>query len=111
MPTDVLLDMGAKFIIAVNVLTEPQKSKQAASLLKESGTTEAPNILNTLIQSINIMEYEIIKLKTLKADIIISPDVSHIEAFEFYKGKEAIQAGYKAATNILPRLQRLIGKH
>lgn len=110
-PTDVLLDMGVKFIIAVNVLTEPQKSKQAASLLKESGQTAAPNILNTLIQSITIMEHEIIKLKILKADIIINPDVSHIEAFEFYKGEEAIQAGYEAATNILPKLQRLIGKH
>lgn len=108
-PTDVLRDIGAKFIIAVNVLTEPQKRK-AVSLSPKGGTAEPPNIFNTLIQSIYIMEYEIIKARILKADIIISPDVSRIEAFEFHKRGEAILAGYKATRDILPKLQGLIGK-
>jgi len=109
-PADIVRDMGAKFIIAVNVLVEPQKSKRTVSPPKGDEMAEVPNIFNTLIQSIYIMEHEIIKSRMPKADIIISPDVSRIEAFEFYKGEEAILAGYKAARNALPRLRRLVGK-
>ena len=108
-PVDVLKGMGAKFIIAVNVLCEPQKRKPI-SLSQKGEVPEAPNIFNTLIQAIYIMEYEIIKSRILKADIIINPDVSHIQAFEFYRGEEAILEGYKATRNILPKLQGLIGK-
>ena len=109
-PADIVRDMGAKFIIAVNVLVEPQKSKRTVSPPKGDEMAEVPNIFNTLIQSIYIMEHEIIKSRMPKADIIISPDVSRIEAFEFYKGEEAILAGYEAARNALPRLRRLVAK-
>jgi NTE family protein len=109
-PADVVRHMGAKFIIAVNVLVEPQKSKRVLSLPKGNGIAEVPNIFNTLIQSIYIMEHEIIKSRIPKADIIISPDVSRIEAFEFHKGEETILAGYEAARNVLPKLQRLTEK-
>jgi NTE family protein len=109
-PTDVLWDMGARFVIAVNVLIEPPKSRHAAHLPGVSGKAEVPNIFNTLLQSLYIMEHEIMKQRIMKADIIISPDVSHIEAFEFHRGEEAILEGYKAASNALPRLQWLIGK-
>jgi len=106
-PTDVARNMGAKFIIAVNVITSPQERKPA-SLSQKCETPDAPNIFNTLIQSIYIMEYEIIKSRILDADITISPDVSNIEAFDFHKGEEAILAGYEAARSILPKLQGLI---
>jgi len=109
-PADIVRDLGAKFIIAVNVLVEPQKSKRTVSPPKGDEMAEVPNIFNTLIQSIYIMEHEIIKSRMPKADVIISPDVSRIEAFEFYKGEEAILAGYEAARNALPRLRRLVGK-
>ena len=109
-PADILQDMGAKFIIAVNVLTAPQGRIQSTDSSKERVMVNAPNIFNTLIQSIYIMEHEIIKQRVLKADIIIIPDVSHIEVFEFNRGEETILAGYRAASSILPKLQRLIGK-
>lgn len=108
-PADIVRHMGAKFIIAVNVLVEPQKSKRAVGLSREDGMAGIPNIFNTLIQSIYIMQHEIIKARIPKADMTISPDVSRIEAFEFYKGEEAILAGYEAARNALPRLRRLVG--
>ena len=109
-PADIVRDMGAKFIIAVNVLVEPQKRARPVSPPKGDEMTDVPNIFNTLIQSIYIMEHEIVSTRIPRADIIISPDVSRIESFEFHKGEEAILAGYEAARNALPRLQRLIGK-
>lgn len=109
-PADILHDMGAGLIVAVNVLVEPQESKHAASLSKEGGVAGLPNIFNALIQSIYIMEYEITKARTLKADVVITPDVSHIGAFEFHRGEEAILAGYEAARKALPKLHRLVGR-
>jgi NTE family protein len=108
-PINTVRDMGATFIIAVNVLTDPKKRKSLA-LFKEDRTSTIPNILDTLIQSLLIMEYEIIKMKTLDADIVISPDVSNIEAFEFHKGRQAISQGYSAAKDSLPKLEKHIIK-
>jgi NTE family protein len=107
-PADVLLDMGAKLVIAVNVLVSPGKSKKAANGGEGGGTGEMPNIFKTLFQSLYIMEYEIIRQRLPKADIIITPDISHIAAFEFHRGEEAIQAGYKAARDALPKIHKLI---
>ena len=60
-----------------------------------------PSIFDAVIQAIYAMEYEIAKLKVKKADIIITPDTRHIAALEFYRGKEAIAEGYKAAKDTL----------
>ena len=46
--------------------------------------------------------------RTLEADVVINPDVSHIHVFEFYNGKEAILSGYKATRKALPKMQRVI---
>jgi NTE family protein len=104
-PINAVRDMGATFTIAVNVLTDPKKRK-SLTLFKEDKTSTIPNILDTLIQSLLIMEYEIIKMKTLDADIVISPDVSNIESFEFRKGRQAVSQGYMAATDSLPKLEK-----
>ena len=159
-PVDVLKNMGASFIIAVNVNPKPQK-RSAASLSKKRETPEeisnpqiksarlsafnekldklvqdskdrfklfekfsdiveakiyqgkhriepdTPNIFDVLVQSIYAMEYEIAKSKMKGADVIISPDVSHIAPFEFHRGKEAILIGYEATRGILPQLQQM----
>jgi len=58
---------------------------------------DMPNMFDTIIQAIYTMEYEIAKLKLKEADVVITPDTGNIEALEFYRGREAIREGYKAA--------------
>jgi NTE family protein len=108
-PADVVRAMGADIVIAVNVLTDP--SRQTANPMPKRGSLEPPNLLNTLIQSMYIMEHEITKLKIPIADVTIVPSVGHLEAHEFFRAKEAIEAGIKAATDKLPQIQKLLGKH
>ena len=60
------------------------------------------------MQSIYIMENEVLKYRASTADITIAPDVSHIKAFEFYRAAEAIEVGYSAAMEVLPKLKKLI---
>ena len=78
-----------------------------ATALSTQGRIEpkTPDIFNVLTQSIHAMECELSKLAAKSADIIITPDVSHIGTFGFHRGEEAISQGYKATQTILPELQ------
>jgi len=106
-PADVVKNMGATFVIAVNVLTNPRK-RMHTGLTGNRKSSRAPGIMNTLIQSIYIMEYEMVRASILKADIMIEPDVSLIEIYEFHRGAEAIEAGYKAAVAVIPEINKLL---
>jgi len=108
-PADVARSMGATFTIAVNVLNDPRKRRQSG-LLGTQKPGKAPGMMNTLVQSIYIMEYEITRASILKADIIIEPDVSNIEPYAFYRGSEAIEAGYRAAVAVIPEIRKMLAK-
>ena len=159
MPVDVVRNMGAEIVIAVNVVGIAQQGKRGNpvekkvknkptphlesarlpavkkrinNLLRESKDKikvfdelshiakakiytgrgkidpQTPNIFDVLTQSIFALEYEKIKLATKTADIVITPDVSHIGTFGFYKGEEAISQGYEATKVILPKLREMI---
>ena len=110
LPIEALKEMGANIMIAINVLVDPQRSKMSASSSKGNAKAEIPNIFNAILQSLYIMEYEIAKHIILQADLVISPQVSHIEAFDFHRGEEAILTGYKAGKEILPKLRSLISR-
>jgi len=62
-----------------------------------------PNIFDVILQAIYAMEYEIAKSKVKEADIVITPDTGDIAALEFFRGKEAIAEGYKAAKETLSK--------
>ena len=106
-PANVVRAMGANFIIAVNVLNAPIKRKKLG-LTGSKKSDRMPGIFNTIIQSIYIMEYGIVRANLLKADILIEPDVSAIEPYEFSRGVEAIEAGYAATTKVLPEIENLL---
>jgi len=106
-PADVVRAMGANFIIAVNVLNDPRKRKRLG-LTGDKKSNKMPSTFNTIIQAIYIMEYGIVRANLLKADILIEPDVSGIEPYEFYRGGEAIEAGYRAASEVVPEIEKLL---
>jgi len=153
-PVSVARKMGAKRVIAVNVINKPggrnltlkqkalksflKKKKKNTSLpvfnnkiselIKDNLKTiqrareiadglkskirkksfgllpDSPNIFETITQAIYIMEYKIALANSMEADIVINPDTSGIDVFEFYRGKEAIKAGYEEAKRVLARV-------
>ncbi|MCK4429913.1 MAG: patatin-like phospholipase family protein [Candidatus Aminicenantes bacterium] len=70
----------------------------------------SPNFINVTLNTINIFEREIIKLRLEKdkPDFLIEPDTSNANLKVFYKGKEAIQAGEEAASKIIPAIKKYI---
>jgi hypothetical protein len=93
----------------VNVLNDPQRLRRLG-LTGSKKSDKAPSLMNALVQSLYIMEYEIIRASILKADILIEPDVSGIEPYEFYRGADAIEAGYTAAKAVLPEIIRMLNE-
>jgi len=67
-------------------------------------------ILDTILQSIDIMYAKIAAAQIVYADVIIAPKVHTIGSGDFDKRNEAILEGEKAATLALPRIQQILAK-
>jgi len=68
---------------------------------------EIPSIFETALGAIYTMEYQMLSCKGADVDIMVMPEVDHISALEFYRAREAIDAGYvkakHAVANILKK--------
>jgi len=70
----------------------------------------SPNFINITLNTKNIFEREIIKLRLEKdkPDFLIEPDTSNANLKVFYKGKEAIKVGEEATLKIIPAIKKHI---
>jgi NTE family protein len=62
-----------------------------------------PNIIEVVLTAIDIMETRIAETQLAKdpPDLIIRPELGGIRPVDFHKGEEAIELGYRAATEAL----------
>ena len=67
-------------------------------------------ILDTILQSIDIMYAKIATAQLKSADVVIRPQVRHIGSSDFEKRNEAILEGEKAATQALPQIRQILDK-
>ena len=88
---------GADVVIAVDISTG------VAGTLPQG-------ILETILQSIDIMYARISTAQLRSADVVIRPNVSHIGSSDFDKRNEAILEGEKAAAQALPQIRQLLDK-
>lgn len=99
-PVSVLKDMGANFIIAVNVTPDVGTRTRAAHEVKE------PNIINVLLQSLYIATYSLVKTSLAEADIVIEPQVAEIANSDFHRAEELISWGRLAAQEAIGEIKR-----
>lgn len=97
-PTNVLREMGADFIIAVNVV--PGISSKTNQPNKE------PNIFYIIMQTIHITTYQSLRASLSGADIAIEPQVASVGHFDFHRVQECIAQGKLAAQNAIPEIKR-----
>jgi NTE family protein len=67
-------------------------------------------ILETILQSIDIMYAKIAAVQIRNADVVIRPRLSHINSSDFDRRNEAILEGEKAAAEALPQIQQVMNK-
>lgn len=88
---------GADVVIAVDIST-------GVSVAAPQG------ILDTILQSVDIMYAKISAAQLKGADVVIRPRVSQIGSSDFDKRNEAILEGEKAATQAIPQIQMILAK-
>jgi len=102
-PVDVVKEMGADFVIAVNVMRNVVKSWQ-----QKQRRPGRPNIFTIAINSIYISNYHVAEASLRGADVAIEPDLEGIAYGDFQKAEICITKGREAAELALPAIKAKI---
>jgi len=104
-PVNVVKQMGADFVIAVNVNPDVSNRMGKGSQERAKANKE-PNIFQVMMQSIYITTYSLARTSLGDADIVIEPDLANIGAGDFNKAGELITRGQQAAQKAIPEIKR-----
>lgn len=96
-PVSLVKEMGADIAIAVDV-----------SSFK--GSSEIHSIFDVIMQSIDIMQEEVVRLHELNADVMIKPPLGQFHSRTFTNVKEMIKIGEEETRKRLPEIQNAIAK-
>jgi NTE family protein len=98
-PTQPVRDLGADVVIAVDLSA---KSEAPAE------TTNQPNMLQTMMRCVDIMTGERAVRDCMLADVVIRPRFEITGWKSFDQADAYAEAGYRAAAEMLPALQKLL---
>lgn len=95
-PVDAVRDMGADIVIAVDVGYT-------------GGSRPSPkNIVDIMIYSFELQQWEAIRGRPTRADIIIAPDTNSINPAKFDQVEECVEIGRTATLQIIDDIQRIL---
>ena len=119
-PAEVAMDMGADITIAVNVV--PPMKRGVETVLAQfyrrlnvfnplsyfGDGQDMPNLFDIVMNSMQILQYELGNFKAISADVLINPDLSDFTWIEYYRADELIERGADAARKALPAIRNAI---
>ncbi len=95
-PVDAARDLGADFVVAVDISS------------KASGAADPSSLLGNVNRSIAIMGQKLGAAELARADVVIRPSVNDIGAADFAQKNRAILEGERAAQAALPQIRAKI---
>ena len=131
LPTEPLLKMGVKKIIAVNVTPSKEDFMRQYDKIKENITVKIPqdirkkrwfsigaylkdafktNILDIIFSSVEILQSEVAKKEAQLADIVLHPDTRGLFWLELHRAKEFAKRGEEEARRNLDKIKKLINE-
>lgn len=96
-PTGVARLLGADIVIAVDVNSE------GAKFLGPS-----VSIIGVVLQSMLLVQRTVSSYELKNSDVVIKPKIGHIRWDEMGRADELLKAGYEAALECMPEIQRVI---
>lgn len=117
-PAEVVNQMGADLCIAVNVVPPLKKGVENAvsrlyrvmnrfNPLSYLGDSQnLPSLFDLIMNSMQVLQYELGNFKAISADVLINPDLSDFTWIEYYRSDELIQRGVEAAERSMPAIKR-----
>jgi len=91
-PIRIAREMGASFVIAVDISSRPQDARTASTI-------------DVLLQTFSIMGNSISKYETTEADVVIRPTTIELPSADFQGRHRAVLEGEKAASAVMPALK------
>ncbi|HEU5287068.1 MAG TPA: patatin-like phospholipase family protein [Candidatus Limnocylindria bacterium] len=119
-PLRAIKDMGADLALAVNVVPPMKRGVETAlsywmrrlnvfnPLSYISDGQDLPNLFDIVMNSMQILQYELGNFKAITADVLINPDLSDFTWIEYYRADELIERGVEAAERALPMIEKQI---
>ncbi|MCD6299986.1 MAG: patatin-like phospholipase family protein [Dehalococcoidales bacterium] len=104
-PVSVVRQMGADFVIAVNVVPDVKERSHWVDKEGKEGAKD-PHIFSIMMQSIYISSYSLVESSLEGANIVIEPQMAHIGAGDFHRAQECISRGELAAQDAIPEIKR-----
>ncbi len=102
LPTKVLLNYGAKKIIAVNIVPSQEE------MLAEYKKRDKLHIFDFIFGSIETMQRQFIEQATLVADVIVHPNFANLHWLEFNKVEDFVKRGENATSAKLDEIKKLV---
>jgi NTE family protein len=107
-PVSTVRQMGADFVIAVNVLPDIGAGQTRWMAKRGGGESKAPGLVEVLMQSIYIGSRTLARTSCGGADVVIEPSVGHIGPGEFHRAPECILEGELAAEDAVSKIKHLL---
>lgn len=120
-PAEIASEMGADITVAVNVVPRMKRGVETAMSywyrrlnvfnplsyfsLDSQGM---PNLFDIVMNSMQILQYELGNFKAITADVLINPDLSDFTWIEYYRADELIARGAEAAERALPAIRKAV---
>ncbi len=118
-PVDVLTEQGADIRIGVNVV--PRLSMEQPNILSRlfdrlntlnpiarlNGTAGMPNLFEVIMNTIQLLQYELATFKSITSDVTINVDAGDLTWHEFHRALELIDRGYQAGQRAVPEIRRV----
>jgi NTE family protein len=106
-PADVLVSKGCNFVIAVSVSAKMEKEFCEISSDKPR-PRKKPGMVQTLLRSLQVQNYNLNAFGVGPADVMIAPDVRGVDLAEFVRAKELAAIGEATALQEIPRIRQLL---
>ena len=101
-PAKVAREMGAEFVIGVNVIPETTVRVQQKGKKQHA----EPNLLHVLAQSLQIGSYYLAQAGLEYANVAIEPDLAHVGVGDFHEAEECIKQGELAARKAIDAIKQ-----
>lgn len=109
-PADVLISRGCNFVIAVSVTAKIEHRFGNNHPHTPTNRMRAPSVLQTLMRSFLVQNYNLNAIGVKDADVVIEPDVTGFDLSEFTRAKDLAAVGERTAIEQLPKIKNLLSR-
>jgi NTE family protein len=116
-PADVVRDMGADIVIAVNVVPRLERGTTTAisrtfkkvsrlnPLAHLTRSSSLPDIVDVFMNSLQATQFELGNFKSLAADVLVNVDMAEFTWIDFHRALDIIERGRRAGERVVPEVR------